>query len=67
LLAGVYSSTLLFWLDDKSDGFADSWAFLDRRIANVMQIPGRIAKLRETAERAAKPFAKFWPQRRSVG
>lgn len=38
LLAGVYSSTLLFWLNDNSDDFADSWEFLDRRIEEVMSI-----------------------------
>ncbi len=38
LLAGVYSSTLLYWLNDKSAGHAASWAFLGRRIENVMQI-----------------------------
>lgn len=38
LLAGVYSSTILYWLNDKSEGNADSWGFLDRRIANVMEI-----------------------------
>jgi len=38
LLAGVYSSTLLYWLDDKSPGHENTWAFLDRRIENVMQI-----------------------------
>lgn len=38
LLAGVYSATLLFWLNDQSDDFADTWAFLDRRIGDVMQI-----------------------------
>ena len=36
-LAGVYGSTLLHWLDDDSEGFADSFAFLDRRIGNVME------------------------------
>jgi len=36
-LAGVYSSTLLYWLNDKSEGSAATWAFLDRRIDNVMQ------------------------------
>lgn len=35
-LGAVYSSTLLAWLDDKSEGLAESRAFLDRRIANVM-------------------------------
>ena len=36
LLAGVYSSTLLFWLNDRSENFAATWAFLDRRIEDVM-------------------------------
>jgi rpsU-divergently transcribed protein len=38
LLAGVYGSTVLVWLDDSSEGFADSCAFLERRIDNVMAI-----------------------------
>ncbi len=37
ILSGVYSSTVLFWLGDNSPGDADTWAFLDRRIDNVMQ------------------------------
>ncbi len=44
LLAGVYSSTLLVWLDDQSDGQADSWAFLERRIGEVLNIGGRLGK-----------------------
>ena len=38
LLAAVWTSTFLFWLEDRSEGFRDSWAFLDRRIGDVMQI-----------------------------
>ncbi len=38
LLAGVYASTLLFWLDDGSEDFAATDAFLERRIADVMKI-----------------------------
>ncbi len=38
LLAGVYSSTLLFWLNDTSPDHTATWAFLDRRIADVMKI-----------------------------
>ena len=41
LLAAVWTSTFLFWLDDRSEGCADTWAFLERRIDNVMQI-GRL-------------------------
>ena len=37
-LSGVYSATVLFWLGDTSEDHADTWAFLDRRIENVMQI-----------------------------
>ena len=36
-LSAVYSSTVLFWLGDDSEGHARTWAFLDRRIDNVMQ------------------------------
>ncbi len=36
-LAGVYSATLLFWLNDNSAGQENTWSFLDKRIANVMQ------------------------------
>ena len=34
-LSAVYSATVLFWLGDQSDDNADTWAFLDRRLANV--------------------------------
>ena len=36
-LSAVYASTLVVWLDDRSEDFADTSAFLDRRLANVMQ------------------------------
>lgn len=37
-LAAVFSATLLYWLNDESEGFAETWAFLDRRIEDVMKI-----------------------------
>lgn len=36
-LSAVYASTLLAWLDDESEGEADTRSFLDRRIDNIMQ------------------------------
>lgn len=45
LLAGVYSATLLFWLSDESEGFAETWAFLDRRIAEVVKIGGSLGRV----------------------
>ncbi len=41
LLAGIWVSTFLYWLDDPSPGCRDSWTFLARRIDNVMAI-GRL-------------------------
>lgn len=38
LLSAVYGATLLYWLDDESEDFENTWAFLDRRINDVMQI-----------------------------
>jgi ubiquinone biosynthesis protein COQ9 len=55
ILAGVYSSTLLYWLNDRSEGGEATWAFLDRRIDNVM----RFEKL--------KADMKAWPQGRKRG
>ncbi|MCR6678989.1 hypothetical protein NVV43_26195, partial [Escherichia marmotae] len=38
MLGGVFASTLLVWLDDQSEGFMETGAFLDRRIDDVMKI-----------------------------
>jgi len=38
MLGGVYASTLLVWLDDQTQGFAETADFLDRRIDDVMRI-----------------------------
>ena len=57
LLAGVYGATLLYWLDDRSPGFADSWAFLDRRIADIMRIQKARGRLDRALARFARPLA----------
>jgi ubiquinone biosynthesis protein COQ9 len=36
-LAAVYSSTVLYWLGDQSENHWETWAFLDRRIEDVMR------------------------------
>jgi ubiquinone biosynthesis protein COQ9 len=57
LLAGVVSATTLYWLNDDSEGQADTRQFLDRRIAEVMEVPkilGRLAKLGESMPRPWK-------------
>jgi ubiquinone biosynthesis protein COQ9 len=37
-LAGVYSSTLFYWLNDRTPSSEATWAFLDRRIDDVMRL-----------------------------
>lgn len=46
-LSAVYGSTVLYWLGDDSPGHEATWAFLDRRIEDVMQIEKAKAKFRE--------------------
>lgn len=47
ILSGVYSSTYLFWLSDHSEDHQESWAFLDRRITDVMKIEKAKARWRK--------------------
>ncbi len=51
LLAKVYGATLMVWLRDDSEGQEDTWAFLDRRIANVLSIGKTIGKAKEKVEK----------------
>ena len=51
-LAGIYAATLAVFVDDKSEGKAETRAFLDRRIAGVMRFEKAKAQwLRPEAER----------------
>jgi ubiquinone biosynthesis protein COQ9 len=53
ILAGVYSTTLLYWLRDSGDDDAATLAFLDRRLAGV----ARIGRLRRRVDGFASRFA----------
>jgi len=53
LLAGVLKTTILFWLDDETPDCKASWAFLDRRIAEVM----RIGQIVHAAKSFSLPFS----------
>jgi len=57
LLAAVWSSTFLYWLDDRSEDLAATWAFLERRIDNVMEI----GRLRSRIEGALERFGRLNP------
>src|SRR6476619_2931561 len=50
-LGAVYASTLLAWLDDDSDGWRETAAFLDRRIDDVMKFEKWKAGWRGSSDR----------------
>lgn len=55
LLAAVLGSTMLYWLEDRSEEYADTRAFLDRRIGDVMLIPKLRGRIQGAASRLAAP------------
>ena len=54
-LAGVYSSTVLYWLNDRSEGSEATWGFLDRRIDDVMKFETLKARIGSFATGTARP------------
>ncbi|RPF71005.1 COQ9 family protein [Aurantiacibacter spongiae] len=66
ILVSIYGATLAIFAGDESEGKADTRAFLDRRIENVMQFEK--AKARLLADRETFDVARFlgrlrYPQR----
>ena len=59
LLAGVYGSTILYWLSDNSDDFADTHAFLDRRIAGILKIPKIQNKIEQRLKKIIAPLHRL--------
>ena len=49
-LGAVYGSTLLVWLDDRSESWSETAAFLDRRIDDVMKFEKFKAEWRGSAD-----------------
>lgn len=47
LLASVIAATTFYWLDDTSEDHGDTWAFVDRRIADVMGVGQAAAYVRD--------------------
>ncbi len=56
LLLPVYTATVLYWLSDQSEDSAATWAFLDRRIAEVMKIPAFTGRLKKMLSSLPRPF-----------
>src|SRR3954471_8603119 len=58
-LGAVYGSTLLVWLDDQSEGWNETAAFLDRRIDDAMRIEKFKAEWRGSSDRRLSPSRFF--------
>jgi ubiquinone biosynthesis protein COQ9 len=54
-LAAVYATTLLYWLEDSSPDFADSRAFLERRLTEVASIGKAHQRFEVAVERMPNP------------
>jgi ubiquinone biosynthesis protein COQ9 len=62
-LAGVYSAALMYWLEDRSEDFAETRAFIDRRLADVARLGKARARLETTLGRLPNPFRLLRPVR----
>jgi len=56
LLAAAYGPTVLYWLNDSSEGSAETFAFLDRRLSDVMQIPKLTDGVKRRLKHLTGPF-----------
>jgi ubiquinone biosynthesis protein COQ9 len=64
MLAGLYGATVLYWVNDRSPGTADTWTFLERRLADLMRLPRATAGLNRIASRLPNPFRILRPRAR---
>jgi ubiquinone biosynthesis protein COQ9 len=55
-LAGIYAAAVLFWLDDRSPDFADTEAFIERRLADLHRLTGLRERLATAADSLPNPF-----------
>ena len=58
ILASIYAATVLVWIDDDSEGHAETIAFLDRRLAGVGRFERVKAQWRGSDDRRAS-LARF--------
>jgi len=56
ILGGVFSSTLLYWLNDRSEGDAATWDFLGRRLEDVMRFEKLKADVRSWKPRRTAAY-----------
>lgn len=62
-LAAIYAATVLYWLEDRTPGFPDTRAFLDRRLADVARFGAARNRLETVFDRLPNPFRLLRPSR----
>jgi ubiquinone biosynthesis protein COQ9 len=62
-LAAIYAATLMFWLDDRSEDFAETSAFIDRRLADIGRLTETRQRLETALQRLPNPFRLLRPVR----
>ncbi len=67
VLAGVYTTTMMRWFNDRSEAEQDTWAFLDRRIQNVMGFEKIKARVRKRAGAIPSPWSLLGALRYPAG
>jgi len=67
ILAGVYSATLMYWLEDASEGHEATWSFLEKRLDESVRIGGALGKQVKAITAIPGRVARMlpeWPGRR---
>ncbi len=59
LLTPVYTTTVLYWLNDDSEDKAATWGYLDRRIADILKVPAFKARIQKALSSLPRPFGAF--------
>lgn len=56
MLAAIYSATVLYWLDDRSDSAEETWQFLGRRLDEALQLPKLMKRFSNPLRLLPRPF-----------
>ena len=55
-LAAMQTAATFYWLDDRSPGCAETWAFIERRLADLHRLTGLRERVQAAAERMPNPL-----------
>jgi ubiquinone biosynthesis protein COQ9 len=55
-LAAIQAAATLYWLDDRSPGCTETWAFIERRLADLHRLTGLRERVEAAAQRLPNPL-----------